>query len=380
LQQHLDAITLETALQHMCWCDDRADISILDLLGLPAAAQLSSSAVERLLLAVFEQNARSSFSQRVAGRSVYSLCQLPAAAHISNAVAVQVLEAAMKKQCRYSSGAPWAEAFCSLPAVQLLSTDDVASLLQAGVGGHGSELFRELCRLPAAAHVNCEQVVQMLQETLLHNGIFFANLRSLLELPAAEQISSKEMQHLLHIGVASKRQPNVSLLCCQPAAAALSSDAVARLLATSAQPGNKQLQELNVCAQCLCELPGAQQVTSSMLLPAVQAAVENNTFMTLMFISQLPAAKQFTCDEVQPILQVAVELGHPDCVCYLSLLPAAQMLGRAAVEPLVQAAAQADKFDCKTQRVLNNAVSNLPAARELMHAESWQEMLRGLKA
>jgi hypothetical protein len=149
MQQPIDAGTLEAMLVGLL--EHNACLSVL--IRLPAAAQLSSEDVIRLLLTA---------AAREAVLSVCVLRRLPAAQQFDSAAVFQLLKAAIPQD-----HVPWP--FCQPPAAAQLSSSDVFQLLQAAVQGSTStSVVGYMCYLPGAQQMNCQAVLQLLQTAVQH--------------------------------------------------------------------------------------------------------------------------------------------------------------------------------------------------------------------
>jgi hypothetical protein len=128
-----------------------------------------------------------------------------------------------------------------------------------------------LCKKPAAALLSSEQLARLLQKAVGSNDGLC--VKALLALPVAKQLSTVCMEQLLHLAVVSRRQPSqcasvpgcatVAVLCSTPAARALSCDAVARLLQTVAQLGEGAPGDMHYmrCTRHLRQLPAARMLS-----------------------------------------------------------------------------------------------------------------------
>jgi hypothetical protein len=149
-----------------------------------------------------------------------------------------------------------------------------------------------LCKMPAAAQLRSEQVATLLLKAVQSNDdLCSLCFRSLLSLPATEELSSVCMEQLLCWAVVCGRvSPECAeMLCSKPAARALSCEAVARLLLAAAQlrEGIYSYENYNV----LCGLPGTAHLTSSMLAPVKQAASGRRNDRLSLMLCELPAGK-----------------------------------------------------------------------------------------
>jgi hypothetical protein len=261
VQEHIDAVTLEELLAHLC----SSDSCVEALLKLRAAAELQDQAALRLLNAAVKQS------------SVY----------------------ATKK-------------FSAMPAARQMSSESVVQLLRsvvesnksAGYAGIGRTCADVLCKLPAAVQLSCDAVADLLQQALRHGA--HAIIRASSHLPATQQLREDAAAQLLHTAIASDHYSNMTLLQVVPAVNALLSRAgvVEELLQEAVEQGasyslfdllrintsvadhlgSREVKELlqtaidlgsDACGVSLCMLPGAKAI-SNMDLWQLQNEAEDN--------------------------------------------------------------------------------------------------------
>jgi hypothetical protein len=210
VQQCLDAGTLESVLEQSikgeCGCFEM-------MCNLPAASQLDSAAVARLLQAAL-QLGRQGFVKRLLrgtaaeqfradivvqslhallnsttihpNRFAAKLCMLPAAHQLGSSVVEQLLLAAIEGSNRgnIDNGL---EALCGLPAATQLGSGSVTRLLQAAVKQNSRGCVYWLCRLPGLQQTDSAALESLIEAALLNPSFAVAAclLQLLLRLPAA---------------------------------------------------------------------------------------------------------------------------------------------------------------------------------------------------
>jgi hypothetical protein len=125
-----------------------------------------------------------------------------------------------------------------------------------------------LCTMPAAAQLSSKQVASLLHKVVQSNHCCTVSIKPLLSLPAAEHLSSVCMEQLLRSVVSVCVPPDsVEMLCSTPAARALSCDAVARLLQAAAQLGQGLWEDMHYkdCTRHLRQLPAARMLSQEVL-------------------------------------------------------------------------------------------------------------------
>jgi hypothetical protein len=294
IQQHIDAPTLETVLLHMTF--DEACVNVL--CRLPAAALLTSDALEKMLWAAFETGYVLDY-----GSAVY---RLPAAAHISSSAVLDMLEDRV-----YCLTYEWVEALCSLPSAQQLSSDNVDELCQKALTYEGDHLVGLLCQLPAAGQLDSGAIVQLLETAIECCTKRLSDeatdcVEHLCRLPAAAEISSSALVQLLQ-------------------AALLKEHAIF----TASQPAYTGLAEAwrEVHAdfyEQLCQLPAAQQLSHSEVQQLLLEAVRLDSIVGMTALLQLPAVEQIGSAVQGVLLEAAITHGSADCAAYLrQRMPAA---------------------------------------------------------
>lgn len=163
--------------------------SFEDILGLPAAEQLSSSAMARLLCSALTFQG---------GHYIIELWQLPAAAAMRHADMANLLLAMFQAPTDRGT-IDLMYNIMQLPAFIQLSSTEVATLLSAAAGHYISGLsgdegvlianlgLARLCGLPSAQEFSGEQVLQPLK-IAMRRGAF--RTKTLCKLPAAQQRGS----------------------------------------------------------------------------------------------------------------------------------------------------------------------------------------------
>ncbi|KAF6255571.1 hypothetical protein COO60DRAFT_199617 [Scenedesmus sp. NREL 46B-D3] len=206
------------------------------ILPLPAASELSSGAIVRLLHTAIDFVGESV-------RGLYAIVamflRLPAAATISVDDMAQLLQAAL--QCNIATFT-LLDGIWELPAAVQLRNKAAVQLLRMAAdptnknvtGQHA--FVQELCSLLAAATISSEDMEQLLQAALKRKPGAFASFDyDLLELPPALELSADAIVRLLRTAINSVEEFNgakrlVKRLLSLPAAATISSEDTEQLL------------------------------------------------------------------------------------------------------------------------------------------------------
>jgi hypothetical protein len=294
-----------------------------------------------------------------------------------------------------------------LPAAVALSSTEFVQLLadvfergfdmrqddEAGI--NTSFYVSELFSLPASVSLSTEQVMQLIQETVVYDSavadtspsLYFmaANLSSemllqalqaaveagrgtctvcLCSVPAAHQFGSGTVAQLLQ---AAADPVCIASLCQLPAAQELSCDTVAELLATVAKKDEQSTYEKPGrlgCTECdmmsVFKLPATQVLCSATVVRLLRAAAGHGSTAYTTALCNLPGAAQITRSAVARLLRTSLQLGHHACTHQLCCLPAAQSFSREQVLDVFEVAVQ-HKCDA-TIRIL---CKELPAAAQL---------------
>jgi hypothetical protein len=185
------------------------------LCRLPAAALLTSDALEKIIWAAFDLDFECVLDRRSA---VY---RLPAAANISSSAVLAMLEDRVN-----SWNYNWVEAICSLPSGQQLSSNEVEQLCQQALTHDAEHLVELLCQLPAAGQLDSSTIVQLLESAIQCCTKRFSDdatdcVEHLCRLPAAADISSSALVQLLQAELleehAIKTDPGLFILIMGPA-------------------------------------------------------------------------------------------------------------------------------------------------------------------
>lgn len=142
-------------------------------------------------------------------------------------------------------------------------------------------------------------------------------LELLLELPAAQQLSSSCTAQALEAVLVAEQHHCVRLLCKLPAAEELDELAVAALLQAAVQI------KCDGCVRALRQLPGAYDMAEEAVMSLVHAALQLKLPACLAGPSgsagllSLPAAQSFSSSTIDAMLHAAVQAG---CTCAAPLL------------------------------------------------------------
>lgn len=168
-------LMLQEALEAKCF------ESMLHIVGLPAAAQLSTFEVEQALEADV-----SSQEQPHSIVCLAMLLKLPAAGLLNSQQVAAALDAAMHR------GA-------GIPRIQHVaaqfSTQQVAQLLQAAASLCSPACVRQLCKLPAAWHLSSKHVAQPLDAAVQRGDA--SCVKQLCKLPGANKLSRNAVSGLM---------------------------------------------------------------------------------------------------------------------------------------------------------------------------------------
>uniref|UniRef100_A0A383V5Y1 Uncharacterized protein n=1 Tax=Tetradesmus obliquus TaxID=3088 RepID=A0A383V5Y1_TETOB len=346
MQQQIDAAALEAMLLQLLWQHDGAQ----ELLPLPAADQLSTDAVVRLLRAVIQ--APDAFA-------VLSLLRrLPATRQLSTGHVESLLQACMQEVAAHQS-----------------SSSSSSSRRGCAPQKYSPyRVFESLIQMPAARQLNSSAALQLNSSAALQ-----------LNSSAALQLNSSAALQLLHTAIATDGCDFLGALCALPAAASISSEGVASLLQAAFSQRSAAGSILAGCAaqqaiNAVVHLPAFDQIScasaAQLMLAAATAAQHSGdaahchehlraVYGAFVFLCELPAARQLSSEQLLQPFQIVVQQHSGEWTERICRLPAAQQLSSAAVEQLLLAAAAA-----RTPDVLSiiRKLLGLPAAQHLSSA------------
>jgi hypothetical protein len=245
---------------------------------------------------------------------------LPAAAQLATDIVARLLLAALQRphfdlNFVESMLADEHAAFYSMTSDQLESL--LLAALQQDSEQH-TQCLRGLCKLPSAAELSSTTVSRLLWAALKLEGWGCTwAVGALCQLPAVAQISPQEMVRLLE------------KLCslCSTGAASWSAvnnlheaqmdryqttSFVAEMLAAAVE------YDAGAAMVELCSLPTAKRLSSAAVLPAIEAAVGKGSDWFTEKLCKLPAAQQLSSSAVEQLLQAAAS--HKNCMCRMLLL------------------------------------------------------------
>jgi hypothetical protein len=125
---------------------------------------------------------------------------------------------------------------------------------------------------------------------------------SLCSLPAAKQLSFKQVAQLLATAVQQDNDSCVDSMCKLPATKQLSSEQVMQLLATAVE------QDGRFCVESMCELPAAQQLSSEQVWYLLQLAMEDECGISCMYaLSDLPAGQELSEEQTAQLEQATMQ-------------------------------------------------------------------------
>ncbi|KAF6246110.1 hypothetical protein COO60DRAFT_1242830 [Scenedesmus sp. NREL 46B-D3] len=411
MQRHADAALVEAMLSQLLAHQE----SVQQLCALPAAEQLSSDAVSRLLLQAMQQRLPAAASQlqrlpaagQLGTEQVGDLLQacvracatdghgwllsdclkwilrLPAIRELSSGAIVRVLNTAIDVigESVVELGIA-ALRLLMLPAAATISGDDMAQLLQAALqrGSVSLSLLDGMWKLPAAVQLSDKTVVKLLRMAADPSRGYVTRLREFVEklcrLPAAATISIDDMEHLLQAAAQAKpvlfTSFDYALVWALPAALELSADAIARLMRTILDASIEEVSESYVLVQRLLSLPAAATISSEDTGHLLQAAMQCKSdpwCRPLSTIMKLPAVVELNASAIVRAVCTITSIntdgytaGRRDYVERLLRLPAAATISSEDTEHLLQAAIQRKPGVCfKTL----DFILQLPAAVEL---------------
>uniref|UniRef100_A0A383VP01 Uncharacterized protein n=1 Tax=Tetradesmus obliquus TaxID=3088 RepID=A0A383VP01_TETOB len=274
---------------------------------------------------------------------------------LSTGAVVQLLRAAIQQH--------WLpKALCRLPGAAGISSEAVLQLLQAAVDKCVSSL-KPLYALPAAAQLSGEAALGLLNRAVKQG--FFHTARMLSSgLPPAlrEQFSSQQVAELIAAAVEQscyeERANKGARLCIQglcqlPAAAGMSREAVSQLLQATVQRNRVQVE--------LCRLPAAAGISSEAALLLLQAAVGRGWSST-QAVCAVPAVAQLDNTAVVALLSAAVKPGNGYTVHVLADgLPRVvlEQLSSQQVEQLLAAAKELTGIDDDGKEIMTAALRKL---------------------
>jgi hypothetical protein len=392
MQQHIDTPTIEAMLGPLT----SSKLCFKKLCQLPAAAQLSSSAVAALLLQAMKHSAPA--------EAVNQLCRLPAAEQLTKQHAAKVLEKCIATNLytlrNNSADIDVYSYIGQIPAVAQLSAPVLVRLLHTAVKRRSMSDVNRLCAMPAAAHINRQELLPLLLAALTalkEGAINFvvvnacrSNIVLLMQLPAVSQLSSADVsqwmceiaEHRLECVASDLYMPRLFNL---PAAKQLSKDQVLVPLRALAQSGSiagmaeltqlpaaqhisrwelAQLLQAAVkssspgCAAALCKLPAAGRVDHNAVAELLKLAIHNGG-MCLQQICRLPGAGKLSVDQLVTALHAAIETDSHKSIVELGRLPATAVISVQTLAQLLQAAARQGRSTCMWQLCMHPAVQHM---------------------
>jgi hypothetical protein len=277
------------------------------------------------------------------------------------------------------------------------------ALLKQYVEAGSSSTIRELLQAhslqeTAVQQLTSEAVAELLQAAVERDCGSSAEL--LLIVPAAKRLPAEALLQLLHAAVASAAPLRgdsacIELLCRHPTANLLTSDVLGRLLQAAVAGGKTK------CMRQLCDLPGVQQLTAGSIAQLLQTAVEHSDSAAsgalVLQVFSWPATQQLSADVVAQLSDAALQLvqvasrayklwtGALDGVKFMQKLlnlPAARDMSSSVVISLLTTAIQLEPQDVRayhrTAQELADIVTKLcclPVAQEIS-AEVAEQLLQ----
>jgi hypothetical protein len=242
-----------------------------------------------------------------------SICKMPAAAQLSSEQVATLLHKAVQRDDGFCL-----ELFLSLPAAEQLSSVCMEQLLCLSVvcAKVRSECVFVLCSDSPARELSCEAVARLLLAAAQQEGLFKGVGYNLLcGLPGAAHLTSSMIAAAMQAAVEEGNSGCLQLLCELTAAELTSADVQVMLHAAV-----KRNHQDSVMFQA--RLPVAQQLTSAEVLALLQVAVTQYYSRCTQHLCQLPGARMLSKEAIEPLVQAAVKMGQHDGARQLCGLPA----------------------------------------------------------
>uniref|UniRef100_A0A383W436 Uncharacterized protein n=1 Tax=Tetradesmus obliquus TaxID=3088 RepID=A0A383W436_TETOB len=218
------------------WDSPKVDRYVKHLWVVPAAEELTSNQVARLLQAA---------TQLGSAGCVEILVRLPAAKQLDSGVVGPLLLAAMQQQQQQQqqqlrSVPHLCRHLCSLPGAQQLSRDAVVHLLQTAIANGRLNAVEDACKLPASREISSEVLAQLVEAAVRQDK---GGVGALCALPAAQQLTSTFLMQLLQADM-QQRGSNILDLCKLPGVQQLGRSPKGRQLLQAAE------QQQLCCRRC----------------------------------------------------------------------------------------------------------------------------------
>lgn len=233
-------------------------------------------------------------------------------------------------------------------------------LLHTAIATDGCDFLGALCALPAAASLSSEGIASLLQAAFSQRSA----AGSILAGCAARQA----INAVIHL-------PAFDQISCASAAQLMLAAATAAQCFGDAAHCHEQLRAVYGAFVFLCELPAARQLSSQQLLQPFQVVVQQHSGEWTERLCRLPAAQQLSSAAVEQLLLAAAAARTPDVhsiIQKLFSLPAAHDLSSAGIEQLLLAVAA---VYCPDMRAFMKELLDLPAAQHLS-SKAVEELLR----
>jgi hypothetical protein len=306
------------------------------------------------LHAVLKQLVEAGFSSTIRALLEAKSLQETAVQQLTSEAIAELLQAAVERDSGSS-----AELLLTLPAAKRLPAEALAQLLQAAVAvaaplHGGSACVELLCRHPTANLLTSDALVDLLQAAVV--GGKTKCMRQLCGIPAVQQLTAASIAQLLHTAVQHNDSAASGALVLQvfswPATQQLSADVVAQLSDAALQLVQVASRAYKLGAlngvklmQMLLDLPAARDMSSSVVISLLTTAIQHEpqdirayhrTAQELAAIVTklccLPVAQRFSVQVAEQLLQAGTpraELEHSPCINALHQLPAAREMVQA---------------------------------------------------
>lgn len=263
---------------------------------------------------------------------------------------------------------------CTLTAASSLGRTAVAALLQLAVSNKSYLAVRLLAQLPAAKHISAEAAAKLVLTTVQSRdastltelkenlpaveGLSSAEIACLIwaalplssavsicsmlcSFPAADSISSVTLASMMKAAMNQQKCIVVGAMCKKHAAAEIPPAVVAELILHSLQvAGLRDFGIANRCADALCGLQGAQQLSPTVVEELIRAALhshdEDTSAAVVCQLCQLPGAHALEPGDVASLLKLAVQVSDIDVLVEIFTLPAAAAMQQSAVVDILQ--------------------------------------------
>jgi hypothetical protein len=195
-----------------------------------------------------------------------------------------------------------------LTAVQQLSSEAVAQLLQAAIPKDSCEALGQLCRLPAARQLSAGAVAQLLEAAWKAN--YHTSAGQLFDaLPAVQLLDASMLARLAELTLQQSNGKYTTRLLTLEAAKELTTDMVTQLLTAAIEHSNVMYVWRLYCT------PGALELSSAAVTQLLRVAVlqGSSALDHMANLIKLPAAVSISTEQAQQLLQAAEDNLNSSC-------------------------------------------------------------------